>query len=421
MTSFPDWIDVKYMDAFYDGEASNKHGYYKPAIDPFVAILNAVKAGLWGLLQCVFKSGLIFISLKGMKCQHLFAYSAQTTNVDPNCPGLCPVDLSQPFVSDIPPPSSQRYLDTYQERTAAAEMHSGFTHFACIAAIHLNNTTHIANLHTINATTLESSHSAQEQLQQEGVVMLIGRKPLSTSVVQTMKERNLIKEARCSWIVAENQSHKFYVVPDTDFILHELDEKEKEQCLVQHSEKIVVVFGLISTSKMKPLRVFKNLRVCGDCDTAMKYISVERGREIVVRDSNRQWLPSVNLTDNGDFKRLAIVVIGSPDLSVSGSSKGMLSNSSPDDLKLLRAALRDSSIKARCLDTPSFWRFKIKKDNYPLQVHVKSLIAEVDRVFRPEGKLIVHDNIEILTEIGREHGPIYALECSFELQQGKKK
>ncbi|KAK9066673.1 hypothetical protein SSX86_013996 [Deinandra increscens subsp. villosa] len=131
---------------------------------------------------------------------------------------------------------------------------------------------------------------------------------------RTMKERNLIKEAGCSWIESENQAHKFYVgdtchpraheiykeldqlvtdirelgyVPDTDFVLHELDKKEKERYLVQHSEKIAVAFGLISVSKTKPIRVFKNLRVCGDCHSAMKYISVARGREIVVRDSNR--------------------------------------------------------------------------------------------------------------------------------------
>nr|XP_043634026.1 pentatricopeptide repeat-containing protein At3g49170, chloroplastic [Erigeron canadensis] len=131
---------------------------------------------------------------------------------------------------------------------------------------------------------------------------------------KTMKERNLIKEAGCSWIEAESQAHKFYVgdtghpraqeiykeldqlvtdikklgyVPNTDFVLHELDEKEKERYLVQHSEKIAVAFGLISMSKTKPIRVFKNLRVCVDCHTAMKYISMARGREIVVRDSNR--------------------------------------------------------------------------------------------------------------------------------------
>ncbi|XP_071706969.1 pentatricopeptide repeat-containing protein At3g49170, chloroplastic [Rutidosis leptorrhynchoides] len=131
---------------------------------------------------------------------------------------------------------------------------------------------------------------------------------------KTMKERNLIKEAGCSWIEADNQTHKFYVgdtchpraheiykeldqlvtdikklgyVPDTSFVLHEVDEKEKEGYLVQHSEKIAVAFGLISMSKMKPIRVFKNLRVCGDCHTAMKYISMAREKEIVVRDSNR--------------------------------------------------------------------------------------------------------------------------------------
>ncbi|KAL4575746.1 hypothetical protein LXL04_011831 [Taraxacum kok-saghyz] len=132
---------------------------------------------------------------------------------------------------------------------------------------------------------------------------------------KTMKERNLIKEAGCSWIEADNQSHKFYVgdtghplaheiykeldelvmeikklgyVPDTGFVLHQgLDEREKEGYLIQHSEKIAVAFGLISMSKTKPIRVFKNLRVCGDCHTAMKYISMARGREIVVRDSNR--------------------------------------------------------------------------------------------------------------------------------------
>lgn len=129
-----------------------------------------------------------------------------------------------------------------------------------------------------------------------------------------MKERNLIKEAGCSWIEVDNKVHKFHVgetshpqtleiydkldqlalkikefgyVPDTNFVLHELEEEQKVQYLFQHSEKIAVAFGLISTSKSKPIRVFKNLRVCGDCHTAIKYISMVTGREIVLRDSNR--------------------------------------------------------------------------------------------------------------------------------------
>ncbi|KAK9994758.1 hypothetical protein SO802_024461 [Lithocarpus litseifolius] len=131
---------------------------------------------------------------------------------------------------------------------------------------------------------------------------------------KNLKERNLIKEAGCSWIEVENMVHKFHVgdtshplaqdiyyelnqlaskikelgyVPDTDFVLHDVENELKEQYLFQHSEKIAVAFGLIGVSQPKPIRVFKNLRVCGDCHTAIKFISMARGREIVVRDSNR--------------------------------------------------------------------------------------------------------------------------------------
>ncbi|XP_034710302.1 pentatricopeptide repeat-containing protein At3g49170, chloroplastic-like [Vitis riparia] len=131
---------------------------------------------------------------------------------------------------------------------------------------------------------------------------------------KSMKERNLIKEAGCSWIEVENRVHRFHVgetshpqawqiyqeldqlaskikemgyIPDTDFVLHDIEEEQKEQFLFQHSEKIAVAFGLISTIQSKPIRIFKNLRVCGDCHTAIKYISMATGREIVVRDSNR--------------------------------------------------------------------------------------------------------------------------------------
>nr|GMD00250.1 pentatricopeptide repeat-containing protein At3g49170, chloroplastic [Ipomoea batatas] len=129
-----------------------------------------------------------------------------------------------------------------------------------------------------------------------------------------MKERKLVKEAGYSWIETENRINKFHVgdtkhplakeiyqeldrlatkikalgyTPDTNLVLHEVEEEQKEQYLFQHSEKIAVAFGLISTSKPKPIRIFKNLRVCRDCHTAMKYITVATGREIVVRDSNR--------------------------------------------------------------------------------------------------------------------------------------
>ncbi|KAK9049893.1 hypothetical protein SSX86_031138 [Deinandra increscens subsp. villosa] len=50
---------------------------------------------------------------------------------------------------------------------------------------------------------------------------------------------------------------------------------------------------------------------------------------------------------HGDFKRLAIAVLGSPDESPSGSLKGKLPNFSPEDLKRLKAGLRESTIKSR--------------------------------------------------------------------------
>lgn len=131
---------------------------------------------------------------------------------------------------------------------------------------------------------------------------------------KNMKERNLIKEAGSSWIEVENKLYKFHVgdtshpkareiyeelkqlaskikklgyVPNTDWVLHDVEDEQKEQYLLQHSEKIAVAFGLINTSKSRPIRVFNNLRVCGDCHTAIKFISVATGREIVLRDSNR--------------------------------------------------------------------------------------------------------------------------------------
>lgn len=135
-----------------------------------------------------------------------------------------------------------------------------------------------------------------------------------TDIRKGMKERNVVKEVGCSWIETGNKVHKFYVgdtshpqareiyeeldqlavnikklgyIPDTNFVLHNVVEEQKEQYLLQHSEKIAVAFGLISTAKPKPIRIFKNLRVCGDCHTTMKYVSLATGRDIVVRDSNR--------------------------------------------------------------------------------------------------------------------------------------
>ncbi|KAJ0963038.1 hypothetical protein J5N97_028160 [Dioscorea zingiberensis] len=129
-----------------------------------------------------------------------------------------------------------------------------------------------------------------------------------------MKEKSLNKEAGLSWIEIESIIYKFHAgdtshrrsqeifakldelateikqlgyVPDTSSVLHDIDNGLREKYVWQHSERLAVAFGLISTSAPKPIRVFKNLRVCGDCHSAMKFISMVTCREIILRDSNR--------------------------------------------------------------------------------------------------------------------------------------
>eukprot|EP01018_Ginkgo_biloba_P024207 Gb_01226 [translate_table: standard] len=129
-----------------------------------------------------------------------------------------------------------------------------------------------------------------------------------------MKDRGLKKKPGCSWIELKNKVHVFFVgdrlhpqsdviyatleslagqmkeegyVPDTSFVLHDVVEEEKEYFLCGHSEKLAIAFGLINTCPGTPLRITKNLRVCGDCHSATKFISKIVGREIIVRDASR--------------------------------------------------------------------------------------------------------------------------------------
>ncbi|KAJ0972682.1 hypothetical protein J5N97_020641 [Dioscorea zingiberensis] len=133
-------------------------------------------------------------------------------------------------------------------------------------------------------------------------------------VRKLMDERNVKKEAGRSWIQIKNKVHSFLAsdrshplsesiyeklkevtmrlkdegyCADTDLVLHEVEEEYKEAMLSQHSERLAIAFGLISTPQETPLQIVKNLRVCADCHTAIKMISKLERRNIVVRDSNR--------------------------------------------------------------------------------------------------------------------------------------
>eukprot|EP01018_Ginkgo_biloba_P022819 Gb_03626 [translate_table: standard] len=133
-------------------------------------------------------------------------------------------------------------------------------------------------------------------------------------VRQLMKVRRVKKLPGCTWIQVNNKVHIFHVgdrshpqtekiyeklerlsgqlkeagyVPDKNFVLHDLEEEQKEHILCYHSEKLAIAFGLINTSPGTSIRIVKNLRVCGDCHSATKFISKIVAREIVVRDAKR--------------------------------------------------------------------------------------------------------------------------------------
>ncbi|RZC27909.1 pentatricopeptide repeat-containing protein At1g31920-like [Glycine soja] len=75
--------------------------------------------------------------------------------------------------------------------------------------------------------------------------------------------------------------------PDMSQVLLDVDEDEKRQRLKHHSQKLAIAFALIQTSEGSPVRISRNLRMCNDCHTYTKFISVIYEREITVRDSNR--------------------------------------------------------------------------------------------------------------------------------------
>ncbi|KAJ7561573.1 hypothetical protein O6H91_03G034000 [Diphasiastrum complanatum] len=141
-----------------------------------------------------------------------------------------------------------------------------------------------------------------------------GRWTSSEKVKHMRDTSHMHKELGHTWIEVNNQVHSFVAndqnhpqmveiqqelkrlselmkkagyVLDTQFVSPELAEEFKEVSLCYHSEKLAIAFGLISTPSGSTLRIFKNLRVCGDCHAATKFISKVVGRSIIVRDTNR--------------------------------------------------------------------------------------------------------------------------------------
>ncbi|WOG81417.1 hypothetical protein DCAR_0100564 [Daucus carota subsp. sativus] len=131
---------------------------------------------------------------------------------------------------------------------------------------------------------------------------------------KVMNDKGVVKKPGISWTEIKGKVHTFMVGdkshpystkiydylselfrrmkeegynPETDYVLHDVEDEQKEQNIFYHSEKLAVAFGIIATPQGTTIKVFKNLRTCVDCHTSFKYISKIVKRKIIVRDSTR--------------------------------------------------------------------------------------------------------------------------------------
>ncbi|KAM0913096.1 hypothetical protein ACQ4PT_012370 [Festuca glaucescens] len=131
---------------------------------------------------------------------------------------------------------------------------------------------------------------------------------------KSMRNIGVRKETGLSWVEIKGEVHAFSVgsedhpdmrvihamlewlnlkatrdgyVPDTDVVLHNVDEEQKARMLWVHSERLALAYGLVMTPPGHPIRIMKNLRSCLDCHAIFKVISKIAKQEIIVRDINR--------------------------------------------------------------------------------------------------------------------------------------
>ncbi|GKC07983.1 putative pentatricopeptide repeat-containing protein [Tanacetum coccineum] len=77
------------------------------------------------------------------------------------------------------------------------------------------------------------------------------------------------------------------------FSLHDVEEESREESLRVHSEKLALGLVLVHDDGVekeegKCIRIFKNLRVCGDCHEFIKGLSKITTKVFLVRDANRK-------------------------------------------------------------------------------------------------------------------------------------
>lgn len=135
-----------------------------------------------------------------------------------------------------------------------------------------------------------------------------------SKVRKLMSRRGTSKSAGWSLMEAQGNVHKFLVgdmdhkdsvqiynmldmidrrlaeagyVPDVSSVLHDIGDEEKVHAIKVHSERLAIAYGFIIVDAGSPIRIVKNLRVCGDCHEFSKMVTKVFDREIIVRDGSR--------------------------------------------------------------------------------------------------------------------------------------
>ena len=140
-----------------------------------------------------------------------------------------------------------------------------------------------------------------------------GEKSLADNTRNQMKRLGVKKEPGLSWIVIGAKVHSFSASCKShsrseeiylklkDLIFDMKNVVEDEVVENFHSERLAVVLGMMDLPKSAPIRVMKNLRICGDCHTFMKLLSSRERREIVLRDPFRFHRIIGGLCSCGDY------------------------------------------------------------------------------------------------------------------------
>lgn len=203
---------------------------------------------------------------------------------------------------------AMRFIRIDMEGKASAEVWT-----AMLGACKMHRNSRLATMVAEQLIAIEPENPAHYVLL-SNIYASVGRMDRVEKIRNLMIDRQLKKQIGYSFIEIDEVTHIFRIgdtshrqtmeiyryleglmdkikeagyLPETGSALHELEEEEREVALRFHSEKLAVAFGLMTTSRSRIIRIFKNLRMCDDCHLAFKFISLVSRRAIVVRDNLR--------------------------------------------------------------------------------------------------------------------------------------